>query len=1231
MTTRLRRGGKILSYVVASLLALLLIVLLSAVFLLGTTPGTRITLNMADRFAPGNIEWQGLEGNLLSELRLRRLEYEDGELTIGVDNVRLNWRPQALFNRQLHIQAFEFSALQLHLPEATDTDETATDEPFSLPDINLPVDIRLDQAHLQSIDLYAGEFHQHIDEIELRVVSTGSFHRLEYLRIEAPQGQLSASGDIRTVDDYVFHLAVQAQTEIPDYGNAEVDAELEGDRDSARISATISGLADAQIDATIEHYLQPDLLQWQAQLNLEELSLAQVEEQVESLHLHINGEGSLSQAAVNIEGDLVSHDYGPATLTGRILYADQRIDIEHFHAQLADHEAEAQISGHAVFADILDINIHGEATYLGFAVSEFSLTAQGDMEHANPLQLTLMTPQGSAEISGQVRWQPVIRWELDINVDDLDLDELHSTLSGQLAMQASTQGQFDETLSVELSIASLSGTLLDHELSGQGSISLNDAAVNADDFYLQWGDARFEANGRYQEDNIALRWQLVIPDAHSLYSAAQGELEAQGQFFGTLEDLQLEVTAQGSGLAYHTHELQVELEQLSVDLAADSNLQRLPAGSVQLSGLRFNDQQLDSLRLDISNTQRQGTQQQISLRLLMDEFQARLSTQGEWHNEDMRWAGTLDVVELRYPDIGRWNLTEPVAIDASPQSVDLDTLCLLVASRESQICASAQWNAQSGDFVVNLDIDDVPYQIFGPFLPDDILLLGEFSLNANLEQNQQTLTSDIRLTISDTSIRMPGQNVRIDFDGSEILQVQGNQDQLDAQLRLLSEQLDGGVEAQVTILNALDDARSFEGSIGVDVHDLSIITVLTPDIQNVLGQLNGVIRFQGTADDLNVEGGIELRDGYAELPATGMEVRNMTVVIEAPSANDQPFTLNGSVDAGEGRLHFEGSYYLREQRAELAIAGDAFPAINTRDLSVTIAPDIQIEYTPELLTVRGEVTVPTARITPPDFESVDSVSSDTVLIHGEGSVYEQASTALPLDLDLTVRLGDDVEVSAYGFEGQLTGGLRIIEQTGQETTAVGNIDVAAGQYEIYGQNLNIERGRLIFTGGPVTNPGLDLRVERRIEMENVTAGARVGGTLQHPTLNLFSSPSMEDSAILSYMLFGRGPGQGNSGEENMLARATLALGMTGGNRIGERLSSTLGVDEISLDSGDTFESTALYIGKQISSRLYIKYGVGLVEPVTTFFIQYRLTDSLNFESQTGNEQSGADLFYSIDR
>jgi len=61
--------------------------------------------------------------------------------------------------------------------------------------------------------------------------------------------------------------------------------------------------------------------------------------------------------------------------------------------------------------------------------------------------------------------------------------------------------------------------------------------------------------------------------------------------------------------------------------------------------------------------------------------------------------------------------------------------------------------------------------------------------------------------------------------------------------------------------------------------------------------------------------------------------------------------------------------------------------------------------------------------------------------------------------------------------------------------------VAEGKYTAYGRKLDIERGRLIFTGGPIDNPGIDLRAIK--EFPDVKAGVNVRGTLLQPHMTFF--------------------------------------------------------------------------------------------------------------------------------
>lgn len=1232
-TRRLKAFGKLSSILLASALAVVLLFITLVLFLLGTEPGTRTTFHLLTKVTPGELAIEHHEGHLLGRLELARVRYHNPTLSLEVEDVVIDWTPRRIWQRVVSINAVEATSVHVKLDDGGAKQETPNAEPFSPTDIFLPVEIRLQRLDVSQISIEQGDFTQRIDRIQAEIYSAGDQHRIEHLSIEVPQGQLNASGHLETSARYPLALEVGAsislQQELP---ALELEAMINGDLDQLSVKAATQGLVTSDVQASLADYLVPESLNWTARVGLSDTQHPAIAASLSGFELNLSSQGTLEQLSLDVAGWIESRDYGQVDINIDLDYADQRVDIAEFSAIAQEQRGEFTISGFAQHGEQLLVDIVGEGSLLGFTFSEFKIAAEGNEQGASELVVGLSTGSSEFSVQGEFYWQPELRWDLAVEFSQSDLSELNSAITGRLDGQIASQGSLSfgdqSELDVSVQIQDLQGSFEGEDVEGKGNLRVQRAGdkleAEAESFVLTFGRTHLEANGQYIEDNVDLRWSIKAPSLEELYQPLKGDIESSGHIQGSLDAPTGELNLVGSGLAY----ADFSVKHARVNLTLDGSLETLPTGRIELESFALGEQEIARIALDLDDN---DTRHQTSLQVLYEELEAHIQLNGQWSKADMQWQGELSTLELRYPELGRWRLTQPAPLVLSPNHVQLEQSCLLIASRESEVCLAALWDKADELFELNVETDNLPYQLFSPFMPEDISMLGEFSLNADVTMHASQLNTDIRLHITDSSLRVPAQDLQIDIDGGEILSLQGDHNALQAKLRVLSDQLEGGIESEATISNVLDGNPQITGFVGVDVRRLTLISLLIPDVQNVAGHLNGRIDVDGTIDDLNVSGGLALQDGRAELPATGLDLRDLRVIIEAPNRASEPFTLSGSVAAGEGQIAIAGEYFLQQQLARLTIEGDAFPALNTRDLQVTIAPQLEIEYTPELLKLRGAVDVPRARVTPPDFETVDSISSDTVFVGRDGQEYDIDTNRLPIDMDLTVRLGDDVEVSAYGFEGRLTGRLRIIEQVGQETTAVGNIDVATGEYELYGQSLNIERGRLIFTGGPVANPGLDLRVERRIELDSVTVGARVGGTLQNPTFNLFSSPTMQDSAILSYLLFGRGPGQSDSGEANMLARATLALGMSGGNRLGERLTSTLGVDEISLDAGDTFESTALYIGKQISSRLYIRYGVGLVEPVSTFFIMYRLTENLNFESHTGNERSGADFFYSLER
>src|SRR5690554_7162392 len=142
------------------------------------------------------------------------------------------------------------------------------------------------------------------------------------------------------------------------------------------------------------------------------------------------------------------------------------------------------------------------------------------------------------------------------------------------------------------------------------------------------------------------------------------------------------------------------------------------------------------------------------------------------------------------------------------------------------------------------------------------------------------------------------------------------------------------------------------------------------------------------------------------------------MTIKSPEEIGGPFTMSGRVHSGEGSVQLEGRYDLASHVTQMEITGENFMAMNSREIQLVVSPQAQVEVGPNVLKVRGNITVPRALITPPDFNTVDLASNDTIILRGEETLW-QSSSQSTADIDIQMSLGDDFNVNAYGFEGRL--------------------------------------------------------------------------------------------------------------------------------------------------------------------------------------------------------------------
>ncbi len=301
--------------------------------------------------------------------------------------------------------------------------------------------------------------------------------------------------------------------------------------------------------------------------------------------------------------------------------------------------------------------------------------------------------------------------------------------------------------------------------------------------------------------------------------------------------------------------------------------------------------------------------------------------------------------------------------------------------------------------------------------------------------------------------------------------------------------------------------------------------------------------------------------------------------------------------------------------------------MNTPEVQLLISPNVEVTVTGERIVLDGEVRIPQANIHLREIpETAVPISKDVVFV---GPAVEPQPSKVPVAGRVRLVLGDDVSFRGFGFTANLTGSILAIEEPGKPTAGTGELVIREGGYKAYGQNLTIDPGRVIFGGGPIDNPGLDVRAYR-VASDSVIAGLLIKGTLKAPEVTLFSQPTMAESEALSYLILGRPLSEASKTEGNAVTKAAESLGLRGGNFLARRIATTVGLDEARIETGGKLDQAALIAGKYLSPKLYVSYGIGLFDHVSTFRVRYLLSSRWTLVGETGRE-TGTDLLYRIER
>jgi translocation and assembly module TamB len=1235
---------------------LVLVIALFLAWLLGTASGLRFALARAQGFTANALTVAHAEGRLAGPLELTGVRYKDGKgMDVRVATAHVDFSFASLLRKRAHV--YNLSADGIDVALGQPEPETQPSEPFTL---EPPLDIVLDRVKIGHVRVVQeGKPLFESNSLDLAGSWTTDGIVVKSLALRAPDGQADLGGTLAVGKGYRGDGKAAFRWKVGDVDYAgDIEAHSDGAKAHTIVKLTLPFVA--QVDANL---VQSGDYAWNAKIDAPRFDPTPLlgEGALDSLGLALQGSGD--RYAARLSGDVDLNDYRV-----RLSPVDAAFDHEYKRLTLREltvgspqvkgsltAKGTVDIAAQPVSADLalawkdvlVPANIAGQdlasTGKLAFKGSAEAYHAEGDVDIGPPGQtgkfaldidgkpdlialhnVQLKQPKGNLAASGILTLQPALAWTLNVKGDQFDPGQLLADWNGALNIDLTTEGRMehDEPLGT-LDLRKLDGTLRKRPVRGSGKLTLKPRKVINGQLDLASGGSTIRLDARGDTSNDATL-KLAIASLGDWLPDAGGRVTGNITAKGNLPKLAVKANLRGGAIVYADQ----KIDALTVD--ADIPDIGTPGGKLDVAGNRVVSGGLVFDRVVIAAN---GDEQrhQLSLDAKGRPLSADLRLSGSMKNG--AWNGTLSALDIDYQGIPPWRLQNPSQLAWNDGAVSVGDLCLTAG--EPVLCVAAKQD-KAGNLDASYRLRRVPLALLmtvaeasnSPMRAEGILE-GDGSVRRTAAG---ALSGQANITSAHGSVSYADRMDRplVVYDN---LSANAQLSPANQRVTLRASLNDGGtLDGNVSISGA---QQALGGNVSLHLKNLSVIELFTAELAEVKGALDANFNLGGTVAAPAVTGQAVVAGFAAEVPSAGLKLKDGRISIDTADAKN--YLVAGTVRSGEGTLSIKGNAALGAgAEMRLGIEGSKFTAVDIPAAKAVISPNLTIVQDAKGMTIGGKVNVDMADVNVERLPGAGATraSSDVVVV--DDKQREAAEESAPISADIRVDLGNKVHLVGFGIDGRITGQLDVRERPGRATTGQGQIGVD-GTYKAYGQDLRIEQGQLLFASTPIDNPGINIRAARTLNPnatidEGQKVGLYVSGTARRPILTVFSNPVMEQSDALSYLVTGKPLSQVKGGEGNMVGAAAQALGSAAGDLLAKSVGSKIGVDDIGVSNNDALGGTSAFtVGKYLSPRLYLSYGVGLFDPGQVITLRYLLSRRWNFEAQNATDFSRASLNYRLER
>ena len=1177
----------------------------AAVLLLAWVGQSQSGLRWALKQMPNSVIVEQASGDL-GEFRFARVLVDTDAGRLELSNGQLKWNIFDVLTKTVRINNLAVGDVAITLN--TSPSKPASFEPWQ--GMDLPVNLIVENAQINNINILTAGSHrsEQIDIEHLELVASLQGQKLNIESMDARLASTYGAAGLRSLSTR---------------GSIDLSAKANG---KIALEQALSGVSKEQVwTATVLH-----------QGTWSELDTTVRAGGQNAVELDFKLKDLLREKP-NWTGTIVLHGGIPVALGGQaaeLKQADLTSEGSWLIAQgLAGLQVEAQgkIGGSTAQYPVWQSNVDLAWQSGDLEIRELSFSDQRN-DSTTHVQASgritnvlafMAADSGNGSVQLQGMWDN-FKWPLNATEPQLNLD-------GQFKAVGDTQ---DYTVELDTS-----GSYLGQTVTAQAEVNLGADRVTIKKGQLRSGPNGFDISGEIDKQ-VSLDWNITAPQISHFIDAANGELSGSGQLRGPRAAPQANAKFLAQNLEYQGHLIKDLSLQLEMPVPVDGEFSQSQLTQKLALVVSTRNAQLKSIpvllngRLNVSGTLASHSAN-IGGELLRGTSFAADITGGA---SEQKWNGQLSSITVDDVVHGQWKQVKDSTAIASSSALLLSPLCMRQSKQticfEVDQSSSNNAGVSSPQTQAQLKVDQLSLSILKPILgAQDIDVLGEVNGTATYTLNNQQSHPLINIDMSSLGAQLSWQELDADVIDRETLDIQSiaftlNQEQsLNAKAEIMLANGDS-VLAQVNTIRPWGESGFAESPLsGRFTAQMSDLGQLPPSLLNDVsleGQLDALVEWGGTVTAPTMSANAQLSQASAQIRALGLALKNINFT--ARSNNRAQVEFEGEVESGSGQLAVTGEVDLQtpsEPVLDLNVSGQNVQLANSTELQVNGDVALRAKIDPKVVDVSGKIKLVSAEL---DFDLPENaiLASSDVVLEGEA---KQKSTS-QRRLDITVDLGDNTHIQAQGLDATLLGSLRVFQRLKGIVRGDGQIRVGRGRYVAYGQSLDIDTGTLIFDGGSIEDPNLEMRAQRVVG--TTTAGVSVAGRASAPRLSLYSTPSLADQDILSVLMFGRTVNELGSQDALTLVRIANSLNNNEPSqftKMTERLEDSLGLSNLELRLAGS--DAGLTARKDLSSNISIGYGYGFLDAAQSLFLRYKISDRWSVKADVGID-SGADLRYQIE-